>query len=86
MLPADKKVPKSFAGTDVTLQVGGEKVTRSVEEWCVIRDIPISRIYQRRRKFNTWEDSFSKSNLTYGHTKNSKLNLIMNPRKMQTMK
>lgn len=82
-IAADKRVPKSFAETSVTLSIEGESVTHTVSEWCDLRKIPISRVYSRRRKFNTWEESFSKPNLSYSHTKDRKMGLTISPHKVQ---
>ncbi len=60
--------PKKFEQTQVTLKVVDETgqtldVTKSVKEWCTERKLIPHRVYMRRKKFTTWEESLSTENL-----------------------
>jgi len=54
------EAPKTFMTTKVTLNVSGISVTKTVEEWCIERNLKPRCVYQRRKKFSSWEESFAK--------------------------
>ena len=60
--------PKKFEEQTVTLKIAtdtGEKVevTKSVKDWCIERKLIPHRVYMRRKKFMSWEESLTQENL-----------------------
>lgn len=50
--------PKTFIEQEVEL----DGVTKTVEEWCVERNLVPRRVYDLRRKFTPWETALSATN------------------------
>lgn len=57
------QAPKYLLNEIVTLEVDGKSETKTVAEWCEIKNISSNLVYRRRMRFMSWTESFSKENL-----------------------